>query len=986
MLSDLRADKVLLLGAGLSSSDLMTSRPGLGVRRVTTAVVSPVLVGRVAEGESIRAVYERARSRQAATVLISGEAGIGKSRLVAETVRNLPDSPLTLVGGCLERGSQGAPFVPFVAIVRDLVRQLGRDQVTPLLPPGGSALGDWLPDLGPAPARYSRTRLLEEVLTLVSRVARTRPVVVVVEDLHWADESTGELFAYLTRNMTDAAVLLIGTLRSGEHPHRQLFAELDRRPEMVHIALDPLDERQVSELLAAIDGQPPDPARGRRVHQRSGGNPMFVEALSDVDEAPAQDLRGLLLARITDLGDASRDLLSAMAVAGTEVSDELLLDVCGLPERQTHEALRDLVELGHAVPRDERYSIRHDLIREVVYTSLLPGERRLLHRRCAAALADREPDSAALAEHWMAAGQVDAALPVAWRAAFHAARLHARDEELQLLELILANWERVVDPAGLVGAGRAEVLRRAASAAFATGRSSRGVALSTAALDELDTTAGPERRATLLGLRGQLRQRLDGTGTQDLEHALTLLPPGTSTDVRSRLLSTLAIVGIGAHRHGESRRHAIEALRLADQLDDDGLRAPALLVLAMLVLHDVFSGTDGDTELSRRRFAESRRLAESVGDDHTFLTSFQWESLMLGYSGRYEEAVELARAGQREADRLGHARSRGSMLAMARAANLRTLGRWDEAVEVVQNALADGPPPLYAAALRLVTADIAYCRGEADQFELLLRQLVEFARHAHSADEVKAEIAILRISWAAEQGDHDLADRVLGEHLAPARAAWLPPEVMRLALVGARAQRARRVAAPRNRQVAAAVTARFAEITALVEARYAATPELAAHRLTIEAIAADQLPAWDRAAEAWRHLHNPYQTAVVLTDAAATALASNNRPGALSRLREAGARASRLRATPLLTRMDDLKRRGRLVDNDDSPTVNDFGLTRRELDVLQVLARGRSNTQIADELFISGNTVATHVARILTKLGVTTRTEAAARAHESGLL
>jgi tetratricopeptide (TPR) repeat protein len=828
----------------LSSSDLVTSGPDLEVWRMTASVVSPVLVGRESEGAALTSAYQRARSRRPTTVLVSGEAGIGKSRLVAHTTPQLPGTPLTLIGGCLELGSQGAPFVPFVAVVRDLVRQLGRENVMRLLPYGGSALGDWLPDLGPAPARYGRTRLLEEVLTLIGRAAQARPIVLVVEDLHWADESTGELFAYLVRNLADAAVLLIGTLRTGGHANRQLFAELGRRNEVVHVPLEPLDHRHVAELLAAIDGRPPDPVRSKRIHRRSGGNPLFVEALSDAGESPAEDLRGLLLARITGLPDPDRGLLAALAVAGTEVPDELLRRVCVLPAPRLHDGLRSLVERELAVTRDESYAIRHDMIREAVYASLVPGERRRLHGRWAAALAGSAPDSTAVAEHWMAAGRADLALPVAWRAAGRAARLHSHDEELHLLELVLEQWDHTADPGDLVGAGRVDVLERAARAAFASGRSGRGLTLSTAALEALDAATEPVWAAELFGLRGRLRQRIDGTGTQDLEYALSLLPPDSSPAIRSHLLSALAIVGIGAHRHDDSRRQATEALRLADEVDDDGLRAPALLVLAMLVLHDRFRGRAGDTDLARSKFAQARRFAETVGDDHTFLTAYQWESLMLGFSGLHAAAVEVARTGQQAAERLGQARSRGSMLAMARASNLRQLGRWDEAVEVVHDALAEAPPPLYAASLRLVTADIARCRGETDRFEPLLRQLVEFAVHAHTADEVRAEIAIQRVAWATDQGDYELADRVLGEHLTPARTAWLPPEAMRLALAGARAQRARRAAAPRNGRVADAVAARFAEMSALVDGARATTPELAAHRLTFAAVAAPgALPA-----------------------------------------------------------------------------------------------------------------------------------------------
>ncbi|MGH3380488.1 MAG: AAA family ATPase [Actinoallomurus sp.] len=235
---------------------------------MTGSVVSPVLVGRDDEIAVLRETYERARVGRPGTVLVSGEAGIGKSRLVAAAVRELPGDPPVLSGGCLELGSEGAPYVPFVAVLRDLVRRFGRDRVAALLPPGGAALGDWLPDLGPAPARYGPTRLLEEMLTLLGRVAEARPVVVVVEDLHWADASSRELFAYLARNLTGVAVLLIGTVRTGEpavgHPNRRMLAELGRSGAVERIALGSLEHRHVAALLAAVDGRPSDAAGAHR--------------------------------------------------------------------------------------------------------------------------------------------------------------------------------------------------------------------------------------------------------------------------------------------------------------------------------------------------------------------------------------------------------------------------------------------------------------------------------------------------------------------------------------------------------------------------------------------------------------------------------------------------------------------------------------------------------------------------------------------------
>ncbi|WP_157252828.1 helix-turn-helix transcriptional regulator [Nonomuraea typhae] len=945
-----------------------------------------VLVGRHRHSAAILAAYERARSRRPVTVLVCGEAGIGKSRLVAAVTWDLPGEPLVLAGGCLELGAEGAPYVPFVAIVRELVRRLGRERVRALLPQAGSVLGDWLPDLGPAPRQYARIRLLEEMLALISRVSEILPVVVVIEDLHWADASSRELFAYLARNLAGSAVLLIGTVRTGElaagHPNRRLLAELSRGGDVVRLVLDPLEHEHVAELLALLDGRPPERSRSVRIHRRSGGNPLFVEALRSADEAAADDLRTLLLDRITSLPDPAREVMAMLAVAGADVTDEILYEIATMPEELLVSALTDLAGRELVTAGEEGYAVRHDLIREAVYASLLPAKRRRMHARYAGALDCRAAGSAALAEHWTAAGEFARALPAAWRAAERAGRQNAYDEQLHLLEMVLTQWTRVADPPQLIGADRTAVLEQAASAAFAAGKSAVGIAHCTAALDMLDPAMDAHRVAGLLGLRGRMQNRTDGTGAHDLERAVTLLPPGrsdASDALRSRLLSALGFIGVVAHHPDRVRHHAAEALRIAERLDDDRLRAPALLIAAQL------DGTAGELESARRTFGEARRIAEAAGDEHTFLTTFQWEADAIEACGQYAQAADMAHAGQQAAQRLGQARSRGSMLAAARAFPLTFLGRWDEALAVVQDALAEGPPPLYAAFLRLAAADIARCRGEIGRFETLLRQLTEFARHTLAATEVKAGLALQRIAWALDQGDPDLADRILGEHLAPP-PAWPPHYLLRLAVLGARVQRIRRSSAPRNRQVAHHSADRLADLDRMIATVRPAAPTLTAYGLTFHATAtSDNLPAWDQAAAAWRDLGNRYETAAVLTDAASTALATNNRPGARSRLREAHAIATDLGAEPLLARINDLTDRGRLGDAATAPARRVFDLTRRELDVLRLLAHGRSNPQIAGELFITTNTVATHVARILTKLGVSTRTEAATRAHQAGI-
>ena len=932
--------------------------------------VSPVLVGRATEQETLLAAYERCRQGEAVTVLVSGEAGIGKSRLIAAMTAELKHA-MVLTGGCLELGADSAPYVPFVAVLRDLVRQVGRERVDELLSLATSSLASWLPGYAPADVPHSRVQLLEEFLTLVTRVSEERPVVIVVEDLHWADTSSRELLAYLARNLGSHPVLLIGTVRTDEPvPGRRLLAELGRRADVVQIPLPPLNKKDVRELLTALDGQVADPARSNRVHQRTGGNPLFVEALQSVGGFSTAGLTDLLLDRISELPAAAIDLLAVIAVAGTPVPDDLLESVAHQDDLQP--ALKTLVDLQQVVIRDDGYWIRHDLIREAVYQALLPAQRRRLHTRYAEALTSKPEATAALAEHWTAAEQPALALPAALAAAASAHEQYAYDEELHLLEQVLVLADQVPG----IAVDQVEIWERAAAAAHVAGQSAAGIRYSTAALAELDPAVEPERVAKLLGVRGILMVQQSGGGLEDLAASVALVPPGRADLTRAWLLSHWAMVGMTIETREQVVGVATAAVELAEQLGDDGSKARGLIALAATY------GWSGEIEEATPLFAAGRAAALASGSHHAYLTALQWESISLTYAGHCAEAAELARTGQQEAERFGLGRSRGSMLGACRAAALDAVGRWDEALEVLEDVLADEPPPLYRMAIALLGADIHARRGEVDRYGEILAETTAFVRQQPGPNIVRSALLRLQLDHAVATGELGQADKLIDAVLAVPPADLQQESEVILALQGGLRLLSVRPAARK-----AAALDKLGKLTELAaaESRHTLWNE-AIHRTAAATLEAAPLREWDRIAELWRELEDPFELAGTLTTAAQVALSTSNKSGARVRLREARSLATTLRAEPLLRRIEDLAVRAQLTG--DQPDVGpgaELGLTPREAQVLRVLALGRSNAEIANELFISVNTVATHVARILTKLSVTTRTEAAAVAHQHGL-
>ncbi len=480
---------------------------------VALRVTSPVLVGRVAEAAQLWAAFERAVAGSPATVVVAGEAGVGKTRLVSELLaRARAHGALALVGGCLDVGEGVVAYAPMVEALRPLGELLGPEELERVLAGARPELARLVPELGAPVASVSSRggsvgaeatgvlepgRLFELLLGVLHRLAERGAVLLVVEDLYWADRSTRNLLGFLVRNLRGGVALVL-TYRSDElhrrHPLRGFLAELERSGRVERLELGRLGRRELGELLAGILGEPPAPALVDEILARSEGNPFFAEELlaarvggvggsAELPEA----LRDLLLARVEALPEATQRMLQVAAVAGRRVDHDLLAEVAAQPPERLVELLREAVT-HHLLVVDGgsgAYAFRHALVQEAIYDDLLPVQRPPLHAASAHALAARiEGEGGAgaaelgrLAYHWYAAHDLGRALLASVQAGQAAEAAFALAEAAGHYERALELWEQAPEAAANSPLDRSSLLQRAAQAASRVGEGARAVAL-----------------------------------------------------------------------------------------------------------------------------------------------------------------------------------------------------------------------------------------------------------------------------------------------------------------------------------------------------------------------------------------------------------------------------------------------------------------------------------------------------------------------------
>ena len=391
-----------------------------------------MMIGRDADLRELDALFAQVAEGEPRAVVVAGEAGIGKTRLLTEFTAGASASARILRGQCVDLGEVATPYAPIASALRELVDQAGADAVVEAAGPGRDAIGVLLPELGNGSIGASEDRLHELVAIVLEHFARERPVIVVIEDLHWADEATLGVLRFLLRALASGPIMVVLTYRSDDvhrgHPLRVFLTEIERGRRARRLDLRRLTRAQVRKQAHSILGRTPDFDLVESVFERSEGVPFFVEELVGCEGAVLPEtLRDLLLARYERLDDETQYFLRVVSAGGQYVDHELVETVFERSSDDLESAARAAIVSNVLIVDDNAYSFRHALVHEAVHSDLLPGERSRFHARYAEAMATRgrPADITEIAYHWHAANVHDKAFPATLAAMRSAAGSYA---------------------------------------------------------------------------------------------------------------------------------------------------------------------------------------------------------------------------------------------------------------------------------------------------------------------------------------------------------------------------------------------------------------------------------------------------------------------------------------------------------------------------------------------------------------------------------
>ncbi|GAA1398508.1 helix-turn-helix transcriptional regulator [Pseudonocardia kongjuensis] len=957
--------------------------------------------GRTAELDLLRSALRDTVVNGASAVLLGGDAGVGKTRLVTEFGRwAVADGTVVLTGRALDI-ADAPSFWPVVSALREHART-GTGEAARTF---AAALGDLDGTDGASAA--GRVEMLGELCGLVGRAARDSPVVLVVDDLHWADRSTRDLFAYLLAGLATERVLLVGTYRddpAGGTPATllPLVTELRRHRTVTFRQVRPLPRAALAELLGMW--LPDRPDLEPMVWAHSAGNVFLAEqtvrAVLDGDpRGVPQTVRELVRAGAAGLSAGARDVVRAVAAGVGDVEHPLLAAVLDRSGAELAVAVREAVDAGFVVAAgNDGYALRHGLMTEVVAGDLLPAERVDLHERYARALAGHEgPGVAArLAHHWQRAGHPAQALAATLAAAEEAERLRGYAEAHR-------HWLRAATlPVAGSAAARGGFLERAAAAAELAGDHESAVALLAERLAGPQAPTGMDEAV----LRSRLARYLMSAGQaaeaeEAARRAVAALPDdpggGAPTDAaRAEVLAGYATALLTRADFSAARRVAQQALVPARRVGEPRALAS---VLAVLGFGAAFT-RDGGAGLEA--LSEAVGIAEASGDPVTLGECLQQRAeLLSGPLNALDDGVAEALAGAERMAELGLGRTAAVSLRAMAANGMFRRGTWDDAERQVTLAWAAAPAGAQAVEVRLARARLRMGRGDLDGSEEDLAA-VELVAGSAGLPKLRLPLLILRAGLEMWRGRPEIARDHVGAGLDVVESGiddvWAyAPLLWHGARAHAEAVLAGRAADPsglrrlrRHRGELVSRGDRSVPALRAVLATFEAMCTAEDSRVTPGADAG----TWAGVADLLERLGQPYPTAYARLRSGEALLGARRAGAGADELGRAATGARELRAAPLLAEIADIARRARVPvpelpvimaqpARDRAPQAGPAPdnpltlLTDRELEVLEVLADGATNKEIAAALFIAPKTVGAHLARIFAKLGVTNRTQAA---------